>query len=80
MSGLMQALSTQHDIHGSVKSTETELKLKREAETRVAITEERQKVLNSFGSIDPRRSLDMSRKLRHPNTGLWSVENPKFKL
>ena len=76
----MQALSTQHDIHGSVKSTETELKLKREAETRVAITEERQKVLNSFGSIDPRRSLDMSRKLRHPNTGLWLVENPKFKL
>ena len=80
MSGLVRALSIQCGMHDSVKSIQTELKLKREAETRVAITEERQKVLNSFGSIDTRKSLDMSRKLRHPNTGLWLVENPKFKL
>lgn len=80
MSGLLRALSKQTDINESVKSIQTELRLKREAETRVTINHHRQKVLNSFGTIDPRRNHDMSRKLRHPNTGLWLTESPEFKL
>lgn len=63
-----------------VKGIQKELRLKREAETRVIIDEHCQKVLNSFGTIDPRRNHDMSRKLRHPNTGLWLTESPEFKL
>ena len=80
MSGLLRALSKQNDINESVKGIQNELRLKREAETRVTIDEYRQKVLDSFGTIDPRRNHDMSRKLRHPNTGLWLTESPEFKL
>ena len=79
MSGLLRALSKQDDIDESMKGIQKELTLKREAETRVALDGNRQKVLESFGSIDPRRNHDMSRKLRHPNTGLWLLELPKFK-
>jgi len=80
MSGLLRALSKQTDINESVKGIQTELRLKREADTRVTIDEHRQKVLNSFGTIDPRRNHDMSRKLRHLNTGLWLTESSEFKL
>ena len=79
MSGLLRALSKQTDMNESVKGIQTEMRLRREAETRVTIDEHRQKVLNSFGTIDPRRNHDMSRKLRHPNTGLWLTESPEFK-
>ncbi|MCJ1264939.1 hypothetical protein MMC22_004814 [Lobaria immixta] len=80
MSGLLLALSKQTDINESMKGIQKELRLKREAETRITIDEGRQKVLNSFGTIDPRRNHDMSRKLRHPSTGLWLTESPEFKL
>ena len=80
MLGLLQALSKQNDINQSLKDINTELKLEREAETRVAIDRRRQKVLDSFGYLDPRKNLDMARKLRHPGTGFWLTESPDFKL
>ena len=55
------------------------MKRRHEAEIRVAIDENRQNVLNSFGSLDPRRNQNMSRKLRHPGTGMWFTESLGFK-
>ena len=80
MSGLLRALSKQDEINESMKGIHKELKLRREAETRVAIDQHRQKVLDSFGTIDPRTNHEMNRKLRHPNTGLWLTESKEFKL
>ena len=79
MSALLRALSDQTEIRKSLKGMQTEMRLKREAETRVTINEYRQKMLASFGTIDPRRNHDMSRKLRYRNTGLWLTESPEFK-
>ena len=78
MSGLLRALSKQNDIDKDIKDIKTELKLKREADTRVALNEQCQRVLDSFGTIDPYRNLNMSRKLRHPSTGLWFTESTEF--
>lgn len=79
MVGLLRALSSQHDINVTMNGIQVEMKLKRAAQTRVALNNQRQEVLDSFGRIDPRTNLDMSRKLRHPNTGLWLTERHEFK-
>ena len=70
LSGLLRALSSQTNINESIQGLKRELRLKREAEQRIILDEYRQKVLDSFGTIDPRRNHDMSRKLRHSSTGL----------
>ena len=77
--GLLRVLSKQDDLHQDLTDIKNALHSRSQAETRVHIDKERQKVLESFGSIDPRRNLEMSRKLRHPNTGLWLTESPEFK-
>ncbi|KAI4161904.1 MAG: hypothetical protein LQ342_004470 [Letrouitia transgressa] len=79
MSGLIRALSRQENIHGELRGIHNELRIRREAETRISIDERRQKVLESFSTIDPCRNLEISRNLRHPNTGLWLIESPEFK-
>ena len=79
MAGLLQALSRQDDLDRNLTDIRHELQVRREAENRVMIDEQRQKILDSFGSFDHQRSLEMSRKLRHPNTGLWLTESPEFK-
>ncbi|KAL9610536.1 MAG: hypothetical protein Q9167_004774 [Letrouitia subvulpina] len=79
MSGLIRALSRQEDIHEELRGIQNELRIRQEAETRILIDERRREVLKSFGTINPRRNLDMSRKLRHPNTGIWLIESSEFK-
>ena len=79
MTTLLQALSKQNDIDENVRDIKSELQRRCEAETRLAIDEKRQGVLKSFGSLYPGRSHDMSRKLRHPGTGLWLTEGFEFK-
>lgn len=78
IAGLLQVLSGQKDLHSSVKEIENQLYRRREIETRVMLNEARENILRTFGTIDPRRSHDMSRKLRHPGTGIWLTESPKF--
>lgn len=80
MSGLLQALSKQSEISESVRGIGKELRLRNEAKTRISLNEHREKVINSFGTIDYCSNHNMSRKLRYPNTGLWLTESPEFKL
>lgn len=79
MSGLLEALSRHDEIRNTVEGIRTELKERHEAETRIAINEERQKILKSFAKVDSRSNHEMSRKLRSPGTGLWLTEGQEFK-
>ena len=79
VAGLLQVLSGQKDLSTSIEDIKTELRLKREIDVRVMLNEERYNILETFGRIDPGRSHDMSRKLRHPGTGMWLIEHPTFK-
>ena len=79
MQSLLKALSRQGDILDGVKEIQVELRQRREAETRVVIGEERRKILNAVGPIDPYPNHEMSLKLRHPATGLWLTESDEFK-
>ena len=78
ISGLLKVLSRQHDIRDTVEDIKVLVKDRSEAETRIAMSNDRRHILHSFGKVDPRRSHDMSRKLRHPATGLWLTEGPEF--
>ena len=80
MSSLLRALSTQDEINETVKGISNDLRLRREADTRILVNQKRQEVLDSFGSIDPCMNLEMGRKLRHTDTGLWLIASPEFQL
>ena len=79
MTGLLQALSRQDEVQSTVEGIRTELKERREAETRIAMDKERREILKSFAKVDPRSNHDMSLKLRSPGTGLWLTEGREFK-
>ena len=55
-----------------------ELRLRREINNRIILNEENARMFDTFGRIDHRRSHDMNRRLRHPGTGVWLIESPKF--
>ncbi|KAL6716642.1 hypothetical protein ACLMJK_006210 [Lecanora helva] len=78
MLGLLQAFSKQDEIVNSIEGLQNLLEEKREAETRIAIDSERQRILKSFGEVDPRNSHEMNRKIRHHGTGVWLTESPEF--
>ena len=79
MSGLLQALSKHDEIRSTIEGIRTELKERHEAETRIAVNEERKKILKSFAKVDSRSNHEMSRKLRSPGTGLWLTESQELK-
>ncbi len=75
LSGLLQALSRQKAIQSGIQDIKNEIRQKREADTRIAMSKERQEILAWIQIHDPRQNHDMSLKLRHPSTGLWLVES-----
>ncbi|KAL8856080.1 MAG: hypothetical protein Q9178_007275 [Gyalolechia marmorata] len=78
MSGLLQVLSGQTGLSEGIRKIKDELNQRREAETRIQMSEERRKILDSFGTTTPEKNHDMSLKLRHPQTGLWLTEGEEF--
>lgn len=72
LSGLHQALSTQGEICETTHGIESEL-------NRVALKDQRRQILDSFGSTDPGKNHDMSRKLWRPCTGLWLTNGTEFR-
>ena len=79
MAGLLQSLSRQKDLQNGIDDIKSQLRLKHAAETRIAVREERRKVLNWIQPYDPHENHGMSLKLRHPGTGLWFIESDEFK-
>lgn len=79
MSGLLKALSKNDEVLSTIEGMRTELKERHEAATRIAINEERERILKTFAKVDSRSNHAMSRKLRSPGTGLWLTEGPEFR-
>ncbi|KAG4280439.1 hypothetical protein FPRO06_11772 [Fusarium proliferatum] len=49
-----------------------------EINTMIAIDDRKQRILNHFMKANPQLALQTSIRLRHPMTGLWLTESPKF--
>ena len=79
MTGLLTALSKQNELKNGVDEIKHQLRQRHEADTRITIDTQRQKVLDSFGPCNPDKNHRMSLKLRHPGTGVWLTENDNFK-
>ena len=79
MTGLLTALSRQHELKNGVHEIKQQLRQRQEADTRIAIDRHRQKVLDSFGPCDPYKNHRMSLKLQYPGTGIWLTEDEDFK-
>lgn len=79
MAGLLQGLSRQKDLQNGIDDIKSQLRFKHAAETRIAVSEERRKVLNWIQPYNPHENHEMSLKLRHPGTGLWLIESDEFK-
>lgn len=43
-----------------------------------ALDEKQKEVIRFFATVDPRERLQTSRSLRHPNTGMWLLDNEEF--
>ena len=79
MTGLLAALSKQNELKNDVDEIKHRLRQRQEADTRIAIDTQCQKVLDSFGPCNPDKNHRMSLKLRHPGTGIWLTESDDFK-
>ena len=71
LSELLRALSTQDEISETVHGIERKL-------NRITLNDQRRQILDSFGTTDPRKNHDMSRKLWRPSTGLWFTNGTDF--
>lgn len=72
LSKLLRLLSTQDKICETVHGIESKL-------NRIALNDQRRQILDSFGSTDPGKNHDMSRKLWRPSTGLWLTNGTEFR-
>ena len=79
MTGLLTALSRENELQKGVDEIKNQLRQRQEADTRIAIDKQRQKVLDSLGPCYPDKNHRMSLKLRHPGTGVWLTESDDFK-
>lgn len=79
LSGLLQSLSRQKELQNGINGIQSELQQRREIETRIAVTEDRRKILDWIQPYDPRQNHQMSLRLRHPGTGLWLIESDEFR-
>ncbi|KAI4120736.1 MAG: hypothetical protein LQ338_006802 [Usnochroma carphineum] len=78
MLGFVHSLSLQGVIRETVDEIRLELKQRHEADVRIALDVKRQKILDSFGSINPNKNQKMSLQLRQSGTGLWLLESPEY--
>ncbi|KAJ0163130.1 hypothetical protein CTA2_3479 [Colletotrichum tanaceti] len=72
----MLRLLAEEDRHAA----ETHIKVKetRQIVSRIQQDSERTKVLRYFLKYNPQQNYEMSRRLRHPRTGLWLTRLPEF--
>ena len=80
LSKVLLSLSKQEGIQEDIREIKDELIRRRDAETFIAINDERRRILKSFGSINPEYYQDTNTKLRHHATGLWLTEGDELKI
>ncbi|KAL8978025.1 MAG: hypothetical protein Q9205_006297 [Flavoplaca limonia] len=78
MLGFVQSLSTQGAIKDSMDEIKLHLKQRHETDIRIALDAKRQKILETFGKLDPKKSQKTASQLRQPGTGLWLMESQEY--
>lgn len=76
---VVKLLHGQELAAGEVRSIKDELVLKRELESRIALDEQKTKVVKFLRVVDPRVNHEVSLKLRFPGTGQWFEEVQAYK-
>ncbi|KAK1955947.1 ankyrin, partial [Colletotrichum sublineola] len=72
----MLRLLAQEGCHA--EGIQTEVKETRQIVSRISQDLQRTNVLNYFLKYNPQQNYEMSRRLRHPRTGLWLTRLPEF--
>ncbi|KAF2235009.1 hypothetical protein EV356DRAFT_133209 [Viridothelium virens] len=67
-----------HAVQDGVSKILGHLKHQFEAETRIVIDKDREKILNHFSQIVPRANYETNLRLRHPGMGIWLTESEEF--
>ncbi|CAI6084048.1 unnamed protein product [Clonostachys chloroleuca] len=75
---LTACLSLQQDTAGGVKDLQTTTSQILDVQTKIQLDERRDRVLEFFLRANPQSEFEMSKKLRHPLTGLWLTEGEDF--
>jgi hypothetical protein len=73
LSSLLTVLGRQAVLQDGINGIKRDLRKRWDQEDRAAYTRDRRKTLEFFGKVDPQYNHDLSLRLRHPGTGLWSV-------
>jgi hypothetical protein len=75
---LIECLWKQDELLQGVMDLETILRERKNIETRIALDDERQTILDYFLFVNPEDDFRTSLRLRYPTTGFWLTENKKF--
>ncbi|CAH0038741.1 unnamed protein product [Clonostachys rhizophaga] len=75
---LKACLSLQQDTAGRVKDLQATTSQILDVQTTIRLDERRSRVLDFFLKANPQSEFEMSKKLRHPLTGLWLTEGEDF--
>ncbi|KAF2686819.1 ankyrin [Lentithecium fluviatile CBS 122367] len=78
MTALLKCLSLQESSSQKLDDIDARLENKERIDTRIAVDDERQRILDHFLSVDPQPSFNTNVKLRYPTTGFWLKENDIF--
>lgn len=78
MTALLISLSFQEDISAQLVDIDARLRDREKIETRIALDEERERILTYFLSVDPQPNFQTSVKLRYPTTGFWLKAEKTF--
>jgi hypothetical protein len=76
---ILRGLSRQDKMAEDIRSLKGSQEARWAMETHIAITNQRKKVLEFFGKLDPVTAQRTNLKLHHPLTGLWLTEGVAFK-
>ena len=79
MNAILRCLTRQEDINDKMTNVQTDIRRVMAISTRIELGKKRQRVLDFFMKVNPQPNFEMSRKLRHPMTGLWLTEGKTFK-
>ena len=78
ITSLRKCLSLQEDLSKQMTELDIRLRNNEEIESRIKLSEEREKILDYFLAVDPGPNLRTSVRLRYATTGFWLRDNAVF--
>jgi len=71
-------MSALANLKEDVRAVKNELRRRRELDVKIRLNEERKKVIDFFGRVNPHENYQMGLKLRQSGTGLWLTKGDSF--